>query len=170
MGLRSAYHERQQMREAEDRKRLEACQVPRNTPAERPWKVESCRQAMSVWEYSKGYSGQTADTIDTVEDLLYDMNTGAWECESNRRFWLEQRMRVWLDIALFQHGYSVALWLSDLAPGKEVAAFYDPGSQPLPLLDWLPLSCIEIRGPWLGVQYEQADSNPHVWRQSSQRT
>jgi hypothetical protein len=74
-------HERRQKKDAENQKRFEACQVPRRVPAERPWTLESCQQAMSVWVFPNG-PDQTAETIHTVEGLLYDMNTGAWECES----------------------------------------------------------------------------------------
>jgi hypothetical protein len=61
---------------------------------------------MAVLEYSKG-PDQTADTIDAVESILFDMNTGAWECKFNRRFWLDQKMWAWLDEALRLHGYPV---------------------------------------------------------------
>jgi len=151
----SEARELRKRREAENRRRLEASQVPRNMPAERSWTLLSCRQAMTVWEYPRG-TDQTANTIDAVEGLLFDMDTGAWECESNRGFWLDQKMRIWLDEALRVHGYPTTLWLPDLASGKALAAYHVVGSEPCPLPDWLPLNDINFRGPWPGILLEQA--------------
>jgi len=108
----SEAREIKERRDAKHRRSLEACKVPRNIPAERSWTLLSCRQAMTVWEYVRG-ADQTASTVDAVEGLLFDMDTGAWECESNRRFWLDQKMRRWLDEALRVHGYPMTLWISD---------------------------------------------------------
>jgi hypothetical protein len=75
----------------------------------------------------------------------------------NRWFWLDAIMRVWLAMALVEHGYHIVEWWPGSESGKEVTACHYPGIESRALPDWLPLSYIEIRDPSLGVLREKAD-------------
>ncbi|KAF2830224.1 hypothetical protein CC86DRAFT_403527 [Ophiobolus disseminans] len=107
---------------------------PPNIPKERLWAIEACRQAMSAWVI-KRFEAQTQDAINVAEQLVFDMTTGEWTSEANKRYYMAK--------AIHHYGYSVYDWGIGLGSRKAIKVCYAPSATLQPLPDWLLLGDIE---------------------------
>lgn len=111
-------------------------------PKRRPWTLDACKQAMVAWVVIK-YEAQTQDAIDVAENIVFDMRTGDWTNEGNKRFHVAEAMCGWIQQAFHYYGYWLYAWSSRSDDCKPIKLSYTPLKEREELPGWLPISDIE---------------------------
>ena len=101
---------------------------------------------MASWVIAR-FEAQTQEAIDVAERLVFDMTTGKWTSEANKRYNVAQAMRDWISEAIAHYGYCACDWGIGLGSRKIIRVNYSPLATLQALPEWLPLDDIEIIGP-----------------------
>jgi hypothetical protein len=115
---------------------------PAHMPKRYPWTLHSCQRAMAAWVITR-FKAQTQDAIDIAEQLIFDMRTGNWTSEANKRYYVAEEMRDWIDQGFHHYGYWLYEWNSPSGNCKPIKLSYTPLIPREDLPAWLPVDDIQ---------------------------
>jgi hypothetical protein len=126
-------------------------------PKAKDWTTDEIRKAAEAWDWSATDEQQTPEALNTVESLLFDLDSGVWSNNKERAWFLFQTVFLGLESEFERYCYSA---LDYMTVTSLVSVVYD-GSEPPELPDWMRLlehisteRCMEADLPanfdWLG--------------------